>query len=252
MRHFLFIFWGVLSVLWFSVLPVQAAGQAFIQTSQGGRVEQIRVLWLNTHSARMDIPRPPAEILLHNKTLYAISHLGGVSVVATVDNVQQLAQALGQGAGAFGQLDHQKARSVKTLKASGHYETIAGIRGEQYRVVWIDRLGKTHTDTAVLTHEPVVVDMTRSLQNMALSANEGDDARMIEFTRPNDGQTENKGACQSEWLGSDKHQCRGWGVLRYGNAFVLTSITSKAPAKDLLSLPTQSIDVQKILQGLSR
>jgi hypothetical protein len=221
------IFW-MLSLCFVLAAPVQAAGQAVLQAEQNGRVEQTRLVWSNDRAVRMDLSHPPAEILLHQGTLYAISQMGGLSVVATVANVDQLARALGQGADILGQLDRDMARSVSRFEPMGHEETIAGIRGEQYRVVWVDQQGATHTDVAVLSHAPAVVELTRALQHMALAANKGNDARMTEFLRER------------------------WGVLRYGRAYRLESIAGNPPDSSLLALPTQSIDVQRILQGLSR
>ena len=222
------IIFGMLCLYLVLASSAQAAGQAVIQTEQDGRVEQTRLVWLNDRAMRMDLTHPPAEILLHQGALYAISKIGGLSVVASVASVDQLAQALGQGAGVLDQLNREMASSVSRFEAMGHQETIAGIRGEQYRVVWVDQQGKTHTDVVVLSHAPVVVELTRALQNMALAANKGHDARLIEFLR------------------------KGWGVLRYGHVYRLESITGKSPEPNLLALPTQSIDVQRILQGLSR
>ncbi|OZB37070.1 MAG: hypothetical protein B7X35_03475 [Halothiobacillus sp. 14-56-357] len=217
-----------MSLYFLLAAPVQAAGQAILRTEQNGRVEQTPLVWLNDRALRMDLTHPPAEILLHQGSLYVISQIGGLSVVATVASADQLAQALGQGAGALDQINHEMASSVSQFEAMGHQETIAGIRGEQYRVVWVDQQGKSHTDVVVLSHAPVVVELTRALQNMAVAANKGRDARMIEFVR------------------------KGWGVLRYGQAYRLESISEKSPESGLLALPTQSIDVQGILQGLSR
>jgi hypothetical protein len=222
------IIFGILSLYFLLAAPVQAAGQAMLQSEQNGRVEQTPLVWLNDRALRMDLTHPPAEILLHQGSLYAISQIGGLSVVATVASADQLAQALGQGADVLDQLNHKMASSVSQFEAMGHQETIAGIRGEQYRVVWFDQQGKSHTDVVVLSHAPVVVELTRALQNMALAANKGQDARMIEFVR------------------------KGWGVLRYGQAYRLESISEKSPEPSSLALPTQSIDVQGILQGLSR
>lgn len=222
------MFFGMLSLFLVLISPVRAAGQATIQTERDGRIEQTQLVWLNDRAMRMDLAHPPAEILLHQGGLYAISQVGGLSVVASVSNVDQLARAFGQGAGVFDQLNREMASSVSRLEATGHDETIAGIKGEQYRVVWVDQQGKTHTDIAVLSHAPAVVELTRALQNMALAANKGHDARMIEFLR------------------------KGWGVLRYGRVYRLEFITGKPPEPSLLALPAQSIDIQHILQGLSR
>lgn len=221
------IFSGVLTLSLMWVTCAQAAGQATIQTAQSGQVEQTRLVWLNDRAIRMDLTHPPAKILLYQNALYALSQVGGLSVVASAASVDQLAQALGQGAGVLEQLKRDMASSVSRLEAMGHEETVAGIRGEQYRVVWVDQQGKSHADIAVLTHDPKVVELTRALHNMALAANKGDDARMIELVR--------------------KH----WGVLRYGRVYRLESITGQPPEPSLLALPTQTINVQRLLQGLN-
>lgn len=206
--------------------PVWAGGQAVLQSGSGNQAEQVRLAWLDAEHLRMDIPRPPAEILLRQGRLYAITQVGGVPIVADVANLDQLAQHLGQGAQLSGRIDRQLARSVQSFKATGQYETVAGVRGEIYRIVWRDTQGTEHTDQAVLSPAPAVVELTRALQNLSVAAHKGGDARSAEVIR------------------------RGLGVLRYGQAYRLISLSGTPPAATDLELPAQGLDVQKLLQGL--
>lgn len=206
--------------------PVWAGGQAVLQSGSGNQAEQVRLAWLDAEHLRMDIPRPPAEILLRQGQLYAITQVGGVPIVADVANLDQLAQRLGQGAQLSGRIDRQLARSVQSFKATGQYETVAGVRGEIYRIVWRDTQGIEHTDQAVLSSAPAVVELTRALQNLSAAAHKGGDARSAEVIR------------------------RGLGVLRYGPAYRLISLSDTPPAATDLEFPAQGLDVQKLLQGL--
>ncbi|OYV26469.1 MAG: hypothetical protein B7Z82_07355 [Halothiobacillus sp. 20-54-6] len=186
--------------------PVWAAGQAVLQSSINGQTEQVQVSWLSDQQLRMDITRPPAEILLQNGALSAITQIGGMPIVANVADVDQMARALGQGGG---------------------LETVAGVPGEIYRMTWRDEQGKAHTDEAVLTKNATVVELSRALQNLGVAAHKGWDARSAEILH------------------------RGLGVLRYAKAYQLQSVSTQAPAASALALPDQSIDVQKLMQGLT-
>ncbi|ANJ66889.1 hypothetical protein A9404_05410 [Halothiobacillus diazotrophicus] len=214
------------AVLFFFSVPVWAGGQAVLQSGQGSQAEQAQLAWLDDEHLRMDITHPPAEILLRSGHLYAITQVGGVPVVANVGNLDQMAQILGQGNRLHGQIDRKLARSVASFKATGQHEVVAGIRGEVYRVVWQDAQGKEHTDQAVLTTNPTVVELTRALQNLGAAANKGGDARSAEVIR------------------------RGLGVLSYGRDYRLVSLSANPPAAADLDLPTQGVDVQRLLQGL--
>ncbi len=213
--------------LMFGVQPAWAAGQAVLQSNTNGKIEQAQLSWLNDQQLRMDIARPPAEILLQNGALYAITQIGGLPIVANVADVDQMARALGQGAGFSGQIDRELAKSVSAFEPTGRDETVAGIKGRVYRITWQDNQGKSHTDDAVLTHNPTVVELSRALQNLSRAANKGWDARSAEILR------------------------QGLGVLRYGKAYQLNSVSAAAPAAASLSLPAQSVDVQKLLQGFT-
>ncbi|MHB8920239.1 MAG: hypothetical protein ACYC3N_04295 [Halothiobacillus sp.] len=207
--------------------PVWAAGQAVLQSNVNGQTEQVQLSWLSDQQLRMDITRPPAEILLQNGALFAITQIGGMPIVANVADVDQMARALGQGGGFSGQIDKQLARSVTAFEATGRLETVAGVPGEIYRITWRDAQGKAHTDEAVLTKNATVVELSRALQNLGVAAHEGWDARSAEILH------------------------RGLGVLRYAKAYQLRSVSTQAPAASALALPAQSIDVQKLMQGLT-
>lgn len=215
-----------ISALFLFATPVWAGGQAVLQSGSGTHAEQVQLAWLDAEHLRMDIPRPSAEILLRQGSLYAITQVGGVPIVADVANIDQMAQIMGQGSQFSGQIDRKLARSVQSFKATGQHETVAGIRGEVYQITWRDEQGAEHSDQAVLSAAPAVVELTRALQNMGVAAKKGGDARSAEVLR------------------------RGLGVLRYGHDYRLISLSTRPPAVSDLELPTQGLDVQKLLQGL--
>lgn len=219
-------FFQISALLLFS-LPVWAGGQAVLQSGSGSHAENAQLAWLDAEHLRMDISRPPAEILLRQGRLYAITQVAGVPIVADVANIDQMAQILGQGGHFSGQIDRKLARSVQSFQATGRHEIVAGVRGEIYRIVWRDAQGAEHTDQAVLSNSPAVVELTRALQNLGVAAHKGGDARSAEVIR------------------------RGLGVLRYGHDYRLISVSSRRPSESDLALPTQGLDVQKLLQGLS-
>jgi len=210
-----------------STTPVWAAGQAVLQSNINGKIEQAQLAWLSDQQLRMDIARPPAEILLEHGALYAITQIAGMPIVANVADVDQMARALGQGAGFSGQIDKQLAKSVRAFEATGRNETVAGIVGAVYRITWQDNQGKLHTDEAVLTKNATVVELSRALQNLSIAAHKGWDARSAEILR------------------------KGFGVLRYGKDYELRSVSAQSPSATALALPAQSIDVQKLIQGFT-
>ncbi|MBN2854815.1 MAG: hypothetical protein JXK51_01075 [Halothiobacillaceae bacterium] len=213
--------------LFTSTTPVWAAGQAVLQSNINGKIEQAQLAWLSDQQLRMDISRPPAEILLEHGALYAITQIGGMPIVANVADVDQMARALGHGGVFSGQIDKQLAKSISAFEATGRNETVAGIVGAVYQITWQDNQGKSHTDEAVLTKNATVVELSRALQNLSTAAHKGWDARSAEIIH------------------------KGFGVLRYGKEYQLRSVSAQAPSASALALPAQSIDVQKLIRGFA-
>ncbi len=211
-----------------STPPVWAAGQAVLQSNVNGKIEQAQLAWLSDQQLRMDISRPPAEILLQHGALYAITQIGGMPIVANVADVDQMARALGQSEGFSGQIDKHLAKSVSAFEATGRNETVAGMVGAVYRITWQDNQGQSHTDAAVLTKNATVVELSRALQNLSLAAHKGWDARSAELLQ------------------------KGFGILRYGKDYQLRSVSAQAPSASTLAIPAQSVDVQKLIQGLTK
>lgn len=100
---------------------------------------------------------------------------------------------------------------VESFGATGEKEVVAGIQGEVYEIRWRDEDGRTHTDQAVLSDNPLAVELTSVMHEVARTYAEAMD-------REHSGVVE------------DALSARGLGILRYGD-MRLTEISGESPVK---------------------
>lgn len=130
-----------------------------------------------------------------------------------------------EGAGRF---TAHRAESVSSIEATGRTETVAGIDGDVYEVSWVGADGATHTDTAVLSDDPLVVEFSDAFRAFAEAGGSGVDPRSRRITD------------------------RGLGVLRYADDFLVLAISGDTPPPSTFDLPGPPLNLQDMMQGLGR
>ena len=119
---------------------------------------------------------------------------------------------------------------IKSVKATGDTQTVAGIKGEVYTLTAIDKKGQRKTMEAVFTSDPLVVEMTTAY--LAFSESMIGAKNMSEFKNafPKDKQ----------------------GLLRLGDDMVVQSISNKKPAASTFELPAKPTNMNDMMKGLMK
>ena len=118
--------------------------------------------------------------------------------------------------------------SIDAVKATGASKTVAGIKGQVYQMTWTDPDGSQQSGDAVLTDNPLVVEMTQAYLN-SMGAMIG-----AEYTRS-----------YQDALPTDER-----GLLQVGDQFHVESIEQADPPASTFELPAKPIDMQSMMGGL--
>ncbi|MFW5954630.1 MAG: hypothetical protein ACOCSG_04930 [Guyparkeria sp.] len=220
-----------LSILLFSAsLAAHADGQATFRTDNT-QVPTMTFAWQNADRGRLEAPGQPAHVLAIDGKAWGVANVAGRPVTLDLD---ALATMLGSNNG-LANLgpDTVVPTRITALEATGQAETVAGIEGEVYRVSWEDSEGNARIDEAVLTEDPLVREMQDALlKGMARAM-----ARGTGVTTQDDAERE-----------LDR---RGLAVLRFAKDYRLESIRSDRQPDDRFALPSEPLDLQRMMRGLT-
>ncbi|GAA5233804.1 hypothetical protein FOZ76_07060 [Verticiella sediminum] len=210
-------------------LVAGAAGQAVIQ----GENQRTYSVDFDQRNLRLeDSQRRGIYLLSRDGVLYAVSSVGNQPVVVSGNAVIGLLSGGGNRQFATGSEDIQQLLS---LEPTGRSETVAGIRGEQYAVNYIDRSGRNRTENVVLSTDPDVVTLTRAVGQAA-----------IDFQQRTGVDTQGARALLAEL---DK---QNRGLLGFGQHYRLASLERGAPPAERFALPGAPMQLPSLndLQGL--
>lgn len=214
--------WIVISVF---TAPAFAAGTATVEGSGPSGSVEMKIRWAGDN-LRMDFPAQPGTYMIvrEGKT-FSVSSQGGQVMVMDMSSMGQMAQAMGAQAGVA--IGPQSAVSLEKVEATGEDETVAGIPGEVYRIDWTDGSGNKRSDTAVLTDNPLVFELTDAFRR----------------------HVEAMGVGATDPIGKAL-AIREMGVLRFANNFRVLSIAEDTPSSDLFKLPAEPMNLQQMMQGM--
>jgi len=124
-------------------------------------------------------------------------------------------------------LAERQAESVESVSATGATEVVAGIEGDLYEITWIDMTGERHTDTMVLSDDPLVLEFNDVFSDLA-GTGETDDPRSAAIV------------------------AEGKGLLRFGEMFRVVEINGDTPPSGAFELPADPVDFGDMLQGIQQ
>lgn len=213
------IFSGTLALAAWIPLSAWAGGTAVVQA--GGEIS--RLAWQTQGPVRIGRQDANDYVLVRDGKAYSVSYRGRTPMVMEIGGLLQ-----GLGAVAQSRPNQYLPDRVDSIQDTGKAETVAGIQGHVYRLTVTDTQGKIHRTDAVLTNEPLAVNMTETYLNTMQAL---------------------FGSSVTEKLtGSLPANRRG--ILRLGKDFVLKSISSQEPPANQFALPAQPTNLQNLLQGL--
>ena len=186
--------------------------------------------YLNEHTARMDVSMEgnnnvDGYTLFRDGKVYAVSTMNGKITVVDVSSMKGMRNMTGQPNPASLEM------KLLDLSSTGKVESVAGIEGDVYQIVWRDEKGKLHDETAVLSGDPRAKEWTD---------------RWLKAS--NDMQRAILGkASMSNISGRLKQE--GKGLLRLGSSLKVTSL---APSRNnnQFELPAEPVSVPDFAAGM--
>ncbi|HUH75791.1 MAG TPA: hypothetical protein VLZ53_00350 [Devosia sp.] len=184
----------------------------------------MEVTWLDDQTVRMDPEGTPAYMLVRDGSAYSITDAGGQLMVLDMGSIMKLAGSMGGGmpAGAAQQAPTvADAESVDSLEPTGRKETVAGISGEVYEVRWTSSDGEVHVDEAVLSDDPLLLEMSSAFQAFGAALAGEQDAQPL----------------------NDAMEAEGLAALRFGDRYRVTAISDDTPPDSHFQLPAKPMDL---------
>ena len=194
------------------------AGTAVVSMEGGG---DVTYEYTDTE-LRMGAPSESSYAVIRDGKMYAVTYEGGQPMVIDAGSVMKgFASTMQQNA------PSDLTAEIVTMENTGVEETVAGVKGEVYRVTVRDNGGQERTEEVVLSKDKRAKEFTNALFLMATlgSSLGGEDAL--------------KGAEDMK----KRLDAEGVGFLRFGDEMKITSINSDAVSADRFELPAEPMDM---------
>ncbi|WP_148044758.1 hypothetical protein [Stagnimonas aquatica] len=171
-------------------------------------------------------------LIFRDGKAYTVGDMDGQPFVMEMGAMMKMAgQMAAQGAPRDG-LDDVAA--YHGLSATGRSETVAGLRGEVYRLDYTTRSGDRQSKEMVLTANTTAREMTEALSAFGTAMQAAA------------GIVEPEGSLQLQ----AEFQRRGLGLLRVGDEFRVLSLSTSKPAAARFELPAEPMQMPAGLSGL--
>ncbi|NYT84985.1 hypothetical protein [Pollutimonas harenae] len=227
MNHLSLAMRAVLLTVTLSPLYAWAAGTATITI--GG--DSNTMSWLNSNTIRFDMPSTDGSYMIsRDGKAYMVSTeaAGGMPPVMEIGGMMQgFSEAVNSDEGGK---TSPLAMRITAINAIGKKETVAGIDGEVYELTTTDQQGKSQTMQAVLTDDPLAIEMTDAY--LALSETMVGAERVAEFKNA---------------LSEGKR-----GLLRMGDDMVVQSIAANPPTADSFELPSKPVNMGDMMRKMMK
>jgi len=199
-------------------------GQPEGSTPTGESTETTIITWHDTDTMRMDIGDTTDYMLVRDGKMYMVSQSDGEMEVMDLSGMS----AMVQGMASQELKDENPFGSIESVKATGATATVAGVKGRVYRMSWTNPDGSRKTGDAVLTDDPLVVEMTQAYLG-SMSAMGGPElTASFENSLPDDDR----------------------GLLRMDEQFQIDSISRIDPPATTFELPAEPMDMRSLMEGM--
>ncbi|GEN24848.1 hypothetical protein HCU01_27970 [Halomonas cupida] len=206
-------------------LTALADGQATLLDGDGDPTSAVVARWAG-EQLRVDFPEHAARgyLLMRDGKGHVVTNISGQTVVLGIRDVQSM---LGQLGGVdSSQLGSYQAQSVTSLTATGESETVAGLQGDVYLLDWVNKDGEAHEDRLVLSPTPAALELLGVFDR---------------YQQILTGRADPVAATLRE---------HGLGILRFGDRFQVSALSSNSPDPSAFALPSQSGGLQDLLKSV--
>ena len=215
----------VLLLASFQAFAMTAGGIAKFKSMEKGESTTLTFEFLNEFTSRMNFPvdkNASGYLLFSEGKAFIVSQSEGETIVMDMAEISKMASSFGANSGDYAQ-DFRS--QVISMKPTGDSEEVAGIRGEVYRLEWIEN-GKKHVDDLVVSRDDKAVVYTRAwlsaVQNMQSAVPQqqvkGDDLMATLYNE-------------------------NFGILRLGDRFRLESITIAKQDPARYAVPESTLQI---------
>lgn len=218
-----------LGLLFCSLLPATAlaAGTAGMSaTAQDGKSAALTLEYRDTQTLRMTVADASEGYLVmrEGKVYSVLSNDGQPTVLdlaAVRENMPARMRGKNQGPGGRYSTGAEDIKEIVSLDDTGRDETVAGIVGDIWTLVYVDGEGQKETRELVLSGAPAVRELSATLlslgRTMAAMADRQPGAQLL----------------------VSRLEENGLGMLRLGDTWTLTSLDTRVPDAARFELPAE-------------
>lgn len=202
--------------------PMQQPGRS---APSGASTQSTTLLtWRDADTLRMDMGNDGEYMIVRDGKAYSVSQDDGETMVMDMEGMSAMVQAMASKGGKkknpFGSID--------SVKATGATDTVADVKGRVYQMTWTDPNGSKKSGEAVLTDDPLVVEMTRTYFSSMGNMVGADVTGAFLDALPDAGQ----------------------GLLRMGDQMRVKSISRVDPPASTFKLPAKPVSLKEMMQGI--
>lgn len=221
----------LLSLLPFPLLVLFAAGTLSAGTAsiEAGETERLslELAWNDRGEVRI-LPGAQegiGEILLREGEVFIVTEQEGGPLVMNFSEMARIGGSLRLNIDGDVPLN---AERLLDWVPTGVRESVAGVPGEIYRLVWIDNQGREREAEAILSDAPLAVGMQEAFARYAVA---------MAAAAGRDG----PGAI------TERVAAEGLGVLRFGNDYRVTALSADTPPTEAFALPAPPTPLSEIM-----
>lgn len=210
----------------FQVLAASEAGTAIFKSREGGSKTTTQFEYLDESTARMNVQGGKNDsdsyMLFRDGKALMVANVQDQTMVMDMAEMANMASSLGVSPQ---QQTQGFTSSVQSMEPAGKSETVAGIKGELYKLKWTEN-GKAMEDDLVVTHDAKAVGYTRAWMTVVRSI-------------------QNAGAKQ-EVKGDHlvaRLEKEDLGILRLGKRFELESLNTRRPDEAHFVVPAATMSM---------
>ncbi|WP_110076886.1 MULTISPECIES: hypothetical protein [Pseudidiomarina] len=216
---------GLLAVSLAPAQAITAKGGSAVMMDDG---EQVKLEYLGTDRLRITSDADEGYMLMRGDKLYAVAQQGRQAMVFDLTAAVASMGGMVESQGVW----DEEIQDILELTNTGQSEEVAGIRGEIFTMTYVDGHGQKQTSNMVLSKDDSIVALTRAMNAMT--------KLMITAS----GGQLPPGVIKME----ERILSQGYGVLRQGDDFVFTEISTTEPPASSFELPAKPMQLPSMGQ----
>lgn len=187
--------------------------------------ETTTITWRDAETLRMDIGDDTDYMLVRDGKMYMVSESEGEINVMDLSGMSAMVQAMASS----GINDDNPFGSIESIEATGATANVAGIAGQVYRITSINANSSPETVDAVLTDDPLVIEMTQAYLTSITAMAGPALTQAFESSLPDDNR----------------------GLLSMEDQFRIDSINRSDPPAATFELPAEPVGLEGLLEGIT-